>query len=174
MNKNRNFLNKIQERTGNSYVDPGHDHTSRIRPRPIVSGTWLYTKRQVGMYGNNTATLMSSSAQPSMTAPKCLTFWYHMFGRDPANFSFIINSVNSPFTGHPQLLWIKRQPQSNNWVQAQVNIPPQNNPYYLMFRATLMATSEDTIGLDDITYSDGNCPSTSICDFEVSKRVNKN
>ena len=120
------------------------------------------------MYGNNTATLMSSSAQPSMTSSKCLTFWYHMFGKDPANFSLIINSAASPLTGQPRLLWIKRQPQSNNWMKAQVNIPAQTNSYYLMFRASLMGPSRDIIALDDITYTDGACPRTPICDFEVT------
>ena len=111
---------------------------------------------------------MSSSAQPPTTATKCLTFWYHMFGRDPANFSLLANTQSSPLTGQPQLLWINRQPQSNNWVKAEVNIQPHAAPYYLFFRAQLMSSSRDVIGLDDITYTDGECPSTSVCDFEAS------
>ena len=118
-------------------------------------------------YGNNTATLMTLSPQPmnimeSESVNKCLTFWYHLFGRDPANFSLLANSEASPFTGKPQLLWIKRQPQSNNW------------DYYLMFRAQLMSSSRDVIGLDDITFTNTACPSTSICDFEVGFKLNLN
>ena len=121
----------------------------------------------VGMVGNNTATLMSSTAQPAMTAPKCLTFWYYMFGRNPANFSLYVNNLQTPFEGPLKLLWIKRQPQANKWVQAQVEIPVQTSLYYLMFRASLPSISQDTIALDDITYTDGECTSMSICDFEV-------
>ena len=128
----------------------------------------MITAQNMGTFGNNTATLMSNTAQPAMTAPKCLTFWYYMFGRNPANFSLLLNTVQSPLTGQPQLLWIKRQPEKYDWAQAQVNIQPQSKPYYLMFRASLQSTSEDMLGLDDITYTDGACPSTSICDFEVN------
>ena len=119
------------------------------------------------MGGNSTTTLMSAEAQPVTTTPKCLSFWYHMFGRDPANFSLILNTVASPLLGTPQILWVKRRPQSNNWIQAQVNIPAQTKQYWLMFRASLVGKSTDNIGLDDIVYSGGVCPPTSVCDFEV-------
>ena len=128
----------------------------------------MYTQRAPGIVGNNSATLMTNLAQPVMTGPKCLTFWYHMFGRDRVNFSLMVNTVNSPLTGQPKMLWVKRQPQSNYWVQAQVNILVQMLPYYLMFTASLLATSRDVIGLDDITYTDGECPENLFCDFEVS------
>jgi hypothetical protein len=36
-----------------------------------------------------------------------------------------------------------------------------------MFRASLNNQSKDTIGLDDITITDGMCPQTQDCDFEV-------
>ena len=119
------------------------------------------------MVGNNTATLMSATAQPVMTAPKCLTFWYYMYGRNPANFSLFVNNLQTPFEGPLKLLWIKRQPQANNWVKAQVEIPVQTSQYYLMFRASLPSTSHDVIALDDITYADGECTSATVCDFEV-------
>jgi hypothetical protein len=90
-----------------------------------------------------------------------------MFGRDPATFALVLNQAKSEFGGY--VLWVKKMPQSNNWLQAQVTI--QNNyPYYLMFRATLqsqMSTRQDTIGLDDITFVNGSCPDTPFCDFEV-------
>ena len=122
------------------------------------------------MYGNNTATLMSTTAQTKLTEPGCLSFWYHMFGKNPANFSLLLNTKRSPFTGTPTLLWIKRQPVSNNWMLAQVDIPAQTDAYYLMYRASLSSTSRDIIALDDITYTVGACPSTSICDFEVCSK----
>ena len=150
------------------YIDPGHDHTLKIRPRPQRYGTWIYTRRMTGMVGNNTATLMSTTAQPTTNTPMCLTFWYHMFGRDPANFSLLLNTLPTPNEGPVKLIWVKRRPISNNWVMAQVNIPPQMNLYYLMFRASLVANSRDNIGLDDISYTNGTCAQNSFCDFEVS------
>ena len=162
----------MKERTNSEDVDPDHDHTQYVRPRPDKFGYWLYTRRMPAMRGNNSATLMTERAQPVTSTSQCLTFWFYMFGFDPANFSVMANNVNSPFSGHPQVLWIKRQPQSNRWVKAQVNVPPQKNAFYLMFFASLVqqvddTLSQDIIGLDDITYSDGSCPPTSLCDFEV-------
>jgi len=121
-----------------------------------------------GLIGNNTATLMSiAPQQPS--GPKCLTFWYHMFGRDPANFTLMTNSQKSTTGGN--VLWVKKLPQSNNWLKAQVTIQSQASAYYIMFRASLQAQSRDTIGLDDITFTDGACPPTPTCDFEVFRII---
>jgi hypothetical protein len=122
------------------------------------------------MNGNNTATLTTITSQLP-TAGKCLTFWYHLFGRDSANFSLYVNDVYTPLEGHPILLWTKHYPQSNTWTQAQVNIPVQPTNYYLMFRAELMAKSRDDIGLDDISFTDGKCPPTPLCDFEVRTKI---
>jgi hypothetical protein len=144
-------------------VDPGYDHTSKIIPTPSQYGYWLTTSRMPGMVGNNTATLMTSRIQ-STTEPKCLTFWYHMFGRDPAIFALVLNEQKSESGG--TILWSKRLPQSNNWLKAQVTIQ-NNNDFYLMFRATLMAQSSDNIGLDDISYTNKSCPIPPDCDFEV-------
>ena len=124
------------------------------------------------MNGNNTATLTTIAPQlPLNGVAKCLSFWYHLFGRDSANFSLFVNTVNSPLMGQPILLWTKHSPQSNTWTKAQVNIPAQSAPYYLMFRASLMAKSRDDVGLDDITFTDGTCPPTPLCDFEVKKII---
>ncbi len=151
-------------RTRNPNRDPGHDHTSLIRPRPPRFGYWLYTRRMPGLIGNNTATLMTVQAQQP-SGPKCLSFWYHMFGRDPANFTLMMNSQKSIIGG--KVLWIKKLPQSNNWLRAQVTIESRASPYFLMFRASLNGQSKDNIGLDDITINDGECPQTQDCDFEV-------
>ena len=119
-----------------------------------------------GMSGNNTATLMTSVPQQPKSQYKCLKFWYHMFGSDPANFSLSITNDVYPFVG--QVLWMKRQPQSNNWIEAQINIPPVEKAYNLMFKASLVANSDDNIGLDDISFIDGYCPQQQINDFEVN------
>lgn len=151
-------------RTRSPILDPGHDHTSLIRPRPPQFGYWLFTRRMPGLIGNNTATLMTAQAQQP-SGPNCLSFWYHMFGRDPANFTLMMNLQKS-FIG-AKVLWIKKLPQSNNWLRAQVTIESQASPYFLMFRASLNGQSKDNIGLDDITFTDGVCPQTQDCDFEV-------
>ena len=121
-----------------------------------------------GFVGNNSARLSTQSLLPPMFSPKCLSFWYHMFGKDPANFTLLTSDQREPDYSSEQLLWIKRQPQSNNWVKAEVNMPYQSVPFYLIFKASLMPQSEDNIGLDDIVFAEGECPRTSICDFEVS------
>jgi len=71
--------------------------------------------------------------QPS--GPKCLSFWYHMFGRDPANFTLMTNLKKSIIGGN--VLWVKKLPQSNNWLRAQVTIQNQSSPYYIMFKTSL-------------------------------------
>ena len=117
-----------------------------------------------GMLGNDTATLMSSQQvwEPKL---KCLTFWYHMFGRDPATFGLYMN-IQKNYVGST-LLWVKRLPQSNNWLMAQITITSDLG-YYLMFRATMVSNSKDNIGIDDISFTDGACPVSRTCDFEVN------
>lgn len=149
-------------------MDPGYDHTSRVVPLPQQYGYWIRTRREIGMSGNNTATLMTVRSIESSNY-YCLTFWYHMWGSNSAQFALLLNQYQSQNGG--AILWLKTTPQSNNWVKESVTVR-STIPYYLMFRATLQPSDgrhEDSIGLDDITWSDGKCPNQPLCDFEVSR-----
>ena len=139
-------------------------------PLPEKYGTWIRTRKEMGMTGNNTATLMTIG---SIESPNfhCLTFWYHMWGSNLAQFTLSINQFKSEHGAN--ILWLKKVPQSNNWIKESVTIQSYS-PYYLMFRATLQPPNgrhEDSIGLDDITWNDGKCPSQSMCDFEVYSHI---
>jgi len=89
-----------------------------------------------------------------------------MYGRDRASLELQMSLNGDKY----QTIWIKSQPQSNNWVQAFVTITiieQKANRFNLMFKATLDRFSSDTISLDDISLTEGPCPRTDICDFEI-------
>ena len=90
-----------------------------------------------------------------------------MDGRDPSDLTLSIDYVGPVLDEKEGLLWIRRRPESNDWVRAQVNIPVQSQAYNIMFKAELLPDSHNTIGLDDISFTDGVCPSTPVCGFEV-------
>jgi hypothetical protein len=158
-----NQVSKLDwQRTNDNNIDPGYDHTSRIIPKRSNSGFFVYTRRNKGMVGNENATLIS--ALPQSFGTYCVSFWYHMFGRDKATFELGTHEQKNGI--NPVVFWRKKTPQSNNWIKAQVSITIQK-PAYIIFRAQLMPQSNDIIGIDDITFTNGACPAQPFCDFEV-------
>lgn len=85
----------------------------------------------------------------STSGPYCLRFWYHFFGLEKAQFDVEINGRKNAFNA--RTIWSKITPQSNNWIQGYVDIPPQSSSFYLLFHALLTAKYHDTAGVDDIT-----------------------
>jgi hypothetical protein len=150
-------------RTDDKNIDPGYDHTSRIIPRPPKTGFFVYTRRNAGMTGNDSAILISALPQPHGTY--CISFWYHMFGRDNATFELSSNEQKNGSNAF--VLWRKKMPQSNNWKREQVTVRILTKARYILFRAQLVPKSGDVIGIDDISFTNTACPAQPMCDFEV-------
>ena len=149
--------------------DPGYDHTRQQQPTPLRFGGFMYVNTTNRANQDiQTATLMS--VQQLKISSICLSFWYHLYGTDNVTFEVLTNNKQTDDGGNR--FWVRKIPQSNNWVNGQVTIKTKTTPkieaYYLMFRVKLNKNSIVTVALDDITVREGVCDDiTTTCDFEV-------
>ena len=149
--------------------DPGYDHTRQQQPTPLRFGGFMYVNTTNRANQDiQTATLMS--IQQLKISSICLSFWYHLYGTDNVTFEVLTNNKQTDDGGNR--FWVRKIPQSNNWVNGQVTIKTKTTPkieaYYLMFRVKLNKNSIVTVALDDITVREGVCDDiTTTCDFEV-------
>ena len=110
---------------------------------------WL-TTLPVSKFDNDIDFVLYSPKLLAMERGGCLKFGYHFFGLAKASFFVAVNNVQSDTNG--TILWTRNVPQSTGWAQAQVHIPKQSSPFYVIFKAHLDPQYKDIIGLDDISY----------------------
>jgi hypothetical protein len=94
---------------------------------------------------------------------KCLSFYYHMFGKDVNTLNAIIKrSFNDE-----DIVWTKSGDQGNIWKHGLVNIE-SDRFYSIIFEAIRGNNFLGDIALDDISLTDGFCPVRPQfgCDFD--------
>ena len=141
--------------------DPGHDHTCMDRIYHENCGNWLSTTKK--FTDQQEFTLISPQLNNN-ESESCLSFWYSYFVFARSSFEVLISQDTSVRTA--ESLWLRTAPQSNNFIYAQIFIPPQTKGFYLFFKAILDSTFNDTVGLDDIVYTATACQRTLDEDFE--------
>lgn len=99
--------------TATSGTGPSFDHTTGGK-----SGYYIYTEASVN--NNKTARLISPSLGVSSTV--CVNFWYHMYGANINRINLRLKHAGS--LGQP--LWTKIGNQGNQWINAKVDVMPQN------------------------------------------------
>lgn len=154
-------------RVNDAHLAPGYDHTFIDRSlHSPDSGFWLMNPLKFAR--NPAATLLQSkrSFAPT-TKPTCFTFWYVFNGDKANNFSLGLTQYlrgNSRW----RTLWERHIPQSRSWTQARVEIPIQEKPFDISFKAQVY--DQQTLGLDDIVVTPGECAVPAQdpdCDFEL-------
>uniref|UniRef100_A0A2C9KDP3 MAM domain-containing protein n=1 Tax=Biomphalaria glabrata TaxID=6526 RepID=A0A2C9KDP3_BIOGL len=99
------------------------------------------------------------------SGPKCLHFWYHMFGFD-------INTLNM-YTVAPGsvrvLVWTRHGAQANDWLDAAVTLQLTAGTT-IQFEGVRGTDYQGDIAIDDISLIPGTCVSDTTanrCDFET-------
>ncbi|XP_033751988.1 MAM and LDL-receptor class A domain-containing protein 1-like [Pecten maximus] len=142
--------------TGTGGTGPSSDHTSG-------SGSYLYIEASSPRRNNDKARL--SSATISTTGPKCLKFWYHMYGTDVKTLN-VYTKVGSTY-GTP--VWSHTGTLSNKWYTTSVNIQA-NSTYQVVIEGVRGISYRGDIAIDDVSISDGSCQAAvSSCTFEDQK-----
>ncbi|CAL1541287.1 unnamed protein product [Lymnaea stagnalis] len=110
---------------------------------------------------NDNAVLVS----PVQTGPKCLTFWYFMWGDQVSLLNVYAGiSMNT-------LYWIRQGTQGKQWNQANIHFEISSS-YQIYFEGLVGTGPKGDIAIDDITVINGNCPQSNLsvpgasCDFE--------
>ncbi|XP_061190680.1 uncharacterized protein LOC133198658 [Saccostrea echinata] len=143
--KGDNFdLLRHQGSTITAVTGPTSDHTIGGTP----GGHYLFMESSDQQKGDK-AVLVSSDF--FNTQPQCLTFWYHMFGRDTASLSVILQGSSNT------TIWTKSGDQGNSWQRAIVEIPTSLKRHQVLLEVTEGTSYHGDIAIDDIIVLDGPC-----------------
>ncbi|OPL32967.1 hypothetical protein AM593_07550, partial [Mytilus galloprovincialis] len=144
-------------KTPTKFTGPDRDHTTASE-----HGYYMYTKSLSESKYNDESNLHSGLIVPSLN--QCLTFWYHMYGRDINTLKVFQNS-----SGHNKELWSKTGNQGNKW---HVHSLPLINigPYRINFKAIRGNGDRSNIAVDDIFIKNTVCNVNKVsrldCNFE--------
>ncbi|XP_071956933.1 MAM and LDL-receptor class A domain-containing protein 1-like [Antedon mediterranea] len=139
--------------TGSVNTGPQFDHTTG-------KGYYVYIETSSPRVSGDSAILKSGDLAPTSNN-YCLEFWYHMFGPDVANLNVYLK-----IAGVKNLIWTKTGTQANEWRIAHETVSSALN-YEIIFEAFVGKSFGGDIALDDISYLSGDCPASSVCDFEA-------
>lgn len=124
-------------------------------------GWYVYIEGSFPRKPSDTARIHSPYVNTNPSQPKCLSFWYHMYGPHIGQlniYRYAGGQLNSP-------VWSKSGSHGNKWLNGQVELT-NNNPYKIVFEGVRGSSYQSDIALDDIQLSNGQCTPTMDCDFE--------
>ncbi|XP_019632083.1 PREDICTED: MAM and LDL-receptor class A domain-containing protein 2-like [Branchiostoma belcheri] len=143
--------------TGSGSTGPSQDHT-------LGTGNYMYTEAS-GKQQGDVARLLSpqQTADPS---GQCLQFYYHMYGTQIGT----LNVYAQVGASLGNAVWTRTGNQDDQWHFAMVDVTTTSN-YQLVFEGIIGAGVRGDIAIDDVTISNGPCPSgpvtPTLCDFEL-------
>ncbi|XP_022096405.1 MAM and LDL-receptor class A domain-containing protein 1-like [Acanthaster planci] len=136
---------------------PNGDHTTG-------QGYYLLLDAWSGALGSNeVGRITSRTINPTSLTGGCLTWWYHMAGRDMGTMSMYLNDLTLQSIIK---LWSRSGDQSGDWLMFQRTIK-SGNKFTITFEGTMGSFWASDMALDDISFNEGSCPPTKWCDFEV-------
>ena len=104
------------------------------------------------------------SPQYRFTKANCLSFWYHMKGRDVNTLNLLIKTKN----GTEYKIWSKSFNHGDKWLNAMVDIKIDTD-YTMIFEALRGSSYLSDIAIDDVIFREGECPSKDYvlnCNFD--------
>ncbi|XP_077471635.1 MAM and LDL-receptor class A domain-containing protein 2-like [Stigmatopora argus] len=121
---------------------PSSNHTTE-------HGHYLYIEANQASWGD-TARLISSECPAS--GPKCLQFWYHMYG------SAHTMGLHVYLLQHKKTnaIWWKRNDQGNMWHLAEVDLTV-NGSFQIIFEGRRGSNEESDVAIDDVMLYHGQC-----------------
>ncbi|CAC5376077.1 unnamed protein product [Mytilus coruscus] len=127
---------------------PLSDHTSIDIPGNLKAGKYIYIESS-GKKQGDYARLLSESFHNK--ANRCLTFWYHMYGKPGSLRVGVITNQSQPVT-----LFNITGDHGNNWLEGSVYIPDTFREFQVVFDGIRGSSYLGDIALDDIKFT-GNC-----------------
>ncbi|XP_053243460.1 MAM and LDL-receptor class A domain-containing protein 1-like [Podarcis raffonei] len=130
--------------TPSTDTGPPYDHTSR-------GGYFIYLQGNAVSPGDAT-----HLASPTCTSrsPRCLSFWYHMYGAAQA----MALRVYVVFKGaSPRLIWTRTGNKGNQWHRAEVSVSPREE-MQIVLEGRRGEDFRSDVAVDDISMEEGYCP----------------
>ena len=120
------------------------------------------------IFANKSVSLFST---PSAPPPHgfCVSFYYDMFGYGHPTIVLTLQMMKSRLVANDkdsQMLWARHGSQVDRWIRQEVNIPPMESNWRIMFDM-IAGDNFGDIALDSLDLKRGPCVHTHDCDFEL-------
>ena len=79
------------------------------------TGWYIYIETSSPRRAGDTARLIS----PWIRGPRCMVFYYHMFG---SNMGCVVMYIRSQAETRVKPVWLRSKDQGNRWIQGQISI----------------------------------------------------
>ncbi|XP_013414005.1 MAM and LDL-receptor class A domain-containing protein 1-like [Lingula anatina] len=130
--------------TQTPYTGPSADHTLGNR-----NGRYAHieasTPRKEGHFAH-----LYSKEFPFSSRPRCLNFYYHMYGLDMGRLNVYLH-----VDGAKMMIWTMAGDQGNMWLRANASLPCGR--YNIMFEGVVGDGPRSDIAIDDIVVYDTAC-----------------
>lgn len=133
---------------------PTGDHTTG-------KGKYLYLNTSSASQKGNRAQLKSTVLPPADKHGYCFSFWYHMFGPTVGSLRMFLQTAD---LFNKTLVWQKSGNLGDQWLLMQSHMTSEK-VHQLILEATVGGEAGD-VALDDISFTQGPCPNSAVCDFE--------
>ncbi|GFR70351.1 MAM and LDL-receptor class A domain-containing protein 1-like [Elysia marginata] len=144
--------------TRSTGTGPTTDHTLQTD-----AGHYVYAEASQPHKPGNKARLESPQISATPSGPRCISFWYSMYGRQMGTLNVYIR--RSGALGSP--VWTRHDDQGQSWKQASVSIQSGSTPFTVVFEAIVGVGYYSDIALDDIIISNTDCSHPADCNFET-------
>ncbi|XP_077978881.1 MAM and LDL-receptor class A domain-containing protein 1-like [Glandiceps talaboti] len=146
-----------QGETASPDTGPSGDHTKGD------NGYYIYIENSADNDAGDSARLNSPSVSFTANQPKCLSFWYNMYGAHIGSLNVYLKSSTLGST-----VWSRKTTYGDKWIQAQVNLLVSSDvSRTIVLEAAQGYNILGDIAIDDITFQSGYCsPANMSCDFE--------
>ncbi|XP_023933562.1 MAM and LDL-receptor class A domain-containing protein 1 [Lingula anatina] len=149
--KNDDFdWTRFKGATSSSATGPSEDHTDG-------NGYYMYTEAS-GKGSGYTANLQSTSF-PLLNIDRCLSFAYHMYGRNIGSLT-----VQKLSGGQTTSIWNENGNKGDKWQEASISLPPGS--FAVVFQAVRGNGYQCDIAIDDVTMYRGDCQTVWLCTFD--------
>ncbi|XP_078483559.1 MAM and LDL-receptor class A domain-containing protein 1-like isoform X2 [Ciona intestinalis] len=131
------------------------------------TGYYMYVESSSPTKTGDVARLLSSKQDAGSLDPKCLVFYYHMYGSTMGTMNVYIK-YGSTLPTKP--IWTNSGDAGNAWIYSAINFTPESN-FQVAFEGVVGSSYTSDMAIDEISLYDGNCqpptfPDTYICTFE--------
>ena len=116
----------------------------------VSLGYYMYTEASIPGNEGDVATLLSP--QLNVTYPRCLSFYYHMYGSKMGTLNLYGNYGNVVQT---KKFWSRHGNNGNRWTKAMITLP--SGTYQIMFEAVRGAGYRSDMAIDDVSLETGPC-----------------
>ncbi|GIY00041.1 MAM and LDL-receptor class A domain-containing protein 2 [Caerostris darwini] len=134
------------------------DHTTQS-----FEGKYLYIGFKETPVGSLQSSRIYSPPRAPSPAGHCVTFFYHIHNVS----QLALNTYLTKDGGLSDLQWSVTIDQGLLWHGARFPIVFETEFWRLMFEVEVGSQGYGQVAIDDVTITNGNCPSQGYCDFET-------